>query len=473
MTQRSRIEAAQNGVKLNADFIDNSGGVDCSDHEVNIKILLTEIMSGKDNTLTLPSRNKLLAQMTEEVAALVLRDNDQQAEALSLMELQAPDQLPLHARFIQDLEREGLINRALEALPDEEDIQARLRQGKGLTRPELGILQAHAKILFTRALLSSDVPDHPDTQSWLLSYFPQPLQKKYKTEIGSHRLRREIIATTLATAVVNRMGPVFVKSCMDRTGTSAADVARAWIIVREVFGLEALWAEIESLDGKIPAQVQLKAMRDIAKMAERETLWFLTRLGRAPDIGQDIEGFRSGTAAFGKSLDSMLTDDMAMTVKERTQIGTADGLPKELARRIACIPALGAACDVIRIADKNGVSVEAAAKTYFRVGAHFHIDWLRRQAEFMTASDRWTAEALANLIENFYACQAGLTVRVLADMKKHSKGGKGDIMAAWMDGHGREAAQLDPFFAALRQAGTLDMAMLVIAEQRLRGLYGG
>lgn len=471
MTQRSRIEAAQNGVKLNADFIDNSGGVDCSDHEVNIKILLAEIMSGKDNTLTAQSRNKLLEQMTEEVAALVLRDNYQQAQALSLMELQAVDHLSLQARFIQDLERDHGLNRALECLPDEEEIQIRLRQGKGLTRPELGILQAHAKILFTRELLASDVPDHPDTQDWLVGYFPLPLQKKFKAEIGRHRLRREIIATTLATAIINRMGAVFVKSCMDRTGASAADVARAWIVVREVFGLEALWAEIESLDGKANAQIQLKAMREISKMAERETLWFLTRLGRAPDIGQDIAGFKSGVEAFGKALDGILTPDQVQSVKEREQLAKADGLPAALAHRLATLPALGAACDIIRISLERKAPVALAASTYFALGEHFHIDWLRRQAEFMTAGDRWTAEAVANLIENLYACQAGLTVRVLTDMKTHK--GKGDMMTAWLDGHGREAAQLDPFFAAIRRAGTLDMPMLVIAEQRLRGLYGG
>ncbi|MCB9990412.1 MAG: NAD-glutamate dehydrogenase [Rhodospirillales bacterium] len=478
VTQAARIEFARKGGRVNADFIDNSGGVDSSDHEVNIKILMTEIMTGGKHKMSLPARNKLLEEMTQDIASLVLRNNYQQAQAISLMEMQASKNLPEHARFIRGLERNHGIDRNIEGLPDDEEIEKRLQAGKGLTRPELAIIQAYSKILFSKDLVKSNIPDLPIMQDyWLVDYFPVPLRKKYRAEILAHRLHREIASTTMATSLVNRMGPTFVKDLMDKTGASCADVARAYLVVRDAFDLRSFWDSIESLDNKVPAQVQLKAMKSIAGMMERETLWFLTRLGREPDMANDTSHFGKGITTLQQNADTIAPGTLAHDIKQRTQSGINDGLPKDLAHRIAMIPMMGAAFDIIRIATDHKTDLTLTARTYFELGEYFHIDWLRRQAKYMGSDGRWSAEALDGLIEEFHGCQAGLTSQVITHMGKQIKTawkkGSYGIVDHWIENHCPQAKQLEPLLEEIRSAGTTDIAMLVIAEQRLRNLFGG
>lgn len=476
MTQRARIEYAQKGGRLNTDFIDNSGGVDSSDHEVNIKILMTEIMHHPDSKMTIASRDKLLESMTEEVGELVLRNNYQQTQGLSLTELQAVEQLPLHARFIEDLENYYDVDRALEGLPDEEALNQRKAMGRGLTRPELAVIHAYAKILFTKDLLATDIPDKPEMEDyWLLNYFPEPLRKKYAKEIRLHRLRREIVATTMSTSLVNRMGPTFVKGLMSKTGASSADVARAYLIVREAFDLRELWDRIEALDGKVSGMVQLKAMRDIVQLVEHETIWFLTRLGREPDTAKDIQLFHGGISDLRRDLARAATRDQSILIQHRTEMNIKDGMPKDLARDIAMIPILGTACDITRISNDLDTPIVTTAKVYYELGEHFHIDWLRQQARLTAGEDRWSSEALEALTEQLYSSQAGLTVRVLNDMRKAVKASKAgeNIVQDWIAKHGAMARQMTPLLNDFRKGGTTDLPMLIIAEQRLRALHGG
>ncbi len=471
ITQAGRIEFAEKGGRVNTDFIDNSGGVDSSDHEVNIKILLNTVTSSKKHKLSMGTRNRLLEQMTEEVAEHVLRTNYQQTQALSLAELDASASLQIHAEFIEDLERNISLNRALEGLPDEETIETRLRAGKGLTRPELCVLLAYAKITFTKDLLASDIPDAPDMTGWLMEYFPQPLQDKYEKEIKAHRLHREIIAMALANSVVNRMGPTFVKAGMIKTGASCAEVARAYIIVREVFGLSDLWSAIESLDASVPAHLQLKGLRDINTLAETAVNWFLTRLARDLDIKKDTEAFRAGIEDLESRLGDLVTPGLKETIRQRMDASIRDGLPEATARKIAILPVLGSACDIIRIGIENKTDPGLAARIYFVLGEHFEMNWLRQQARFMHADDRWTAEALDGLTDQLYSCQAGLTVRILQDMKNTKY--PATFVPEWLKNHAHQTQQLESLIQTMRAHGTLDLPMLMIAEQRLRGLYGG
>ncbi len=478
LTQRARIEMALNGVRLNTDFIDNSAGVDTSDHEVNIKILTSAVMEDPKNGLTLKKRNTLLASMTDEVAALVLRDNYQQTQGLSLAEMQAVENLSLHAVFIRDLERQANVSRKLEALPDDDTLARRKNADRGLTRPELCVLLAYAKILFTHDLLKTDIPDQKETGGWLEQYFPAPLRKAYGADIHRHRLRRELVATALSNDLVNRMGPTFVKEMMDKTGVSCGAVASAYLIVRDVFGLQDLWEGIESLDAKVPATVQLRAMLEIAHMAEREVAWFLTRMGRTPETGRDIRAYAPGIAALQANLKKVATPALAETIERRTVAAQRDGLPAKLAARIALIPAMGAACDIIRIANDSRTDIPSAARAYFELGDFFHLDWLRQQAHLLPANDRWSSEAINGLIEQLHGCQAGLTARVLGDMRADVKGSGGKavrpgIAARWAESHGHQAAQIEALLADMRKAAALDLPMLILAEQRLRHLFGG
>ncbi len=473
ITHRGRIEFAQHGGSVNADFIDNSGGVNSSDAEVNIKILLNDVMSSKENSLTEKKRNTLLESMTNEIADLVLRNNYQQSQAISLMQINAEEDLPVYASFINHLERNGVLERSLENLPDEKEIEKRALSGHGLTRPELSTLVAYAKITLTKDLLNSDIPDIPEMTNWLFSYFPTPLRKKYETEILRHRLRREIISTDIANNIVNRMGATFVMSTMEKTGARCADVVRAFLVVQETFGLNSLWKEIESLDNIVPAQLQLVALNDIAMLVEREMNWFLSRLGRDINIVKDSAKYKEGVEDLKTFLDDILTEDVAAHVLKRKTIGIQQGLPEALSASIAVLPVLGASCDIIRISTEQDISLKNTTVTYFELGDYFHLDWLRTQASSMPVEDVWGDTAIEGLIDQLYKCQASLTVRILQDMnsfvsdKKEVEPG---IVKKWVDMYAHKAQPLEALLGSMKRASAVDINMLVIAEQRLRAL---
>ncbi len=470
VTQLGRIEFAESGGRLNTDFVDNSGGVNSSDLEVNIKILMTDVMNSKNHSMDMKARNKLLEKMTDDVAELVLRNNYQQAQAISLAELQAKDNIKLQADFIKDLEREQGLNRVLEGLPDEEKIEQRIRNGKGLTRVELAVLVSYAKITFTKDLLKSDIPEDPDMEDWIINYFPDDLRVKYATEIKRHKLAREIVATSMANSLVNRMGPTFLKSKMNKTGATAAQIAKAYIIVRDAFKLRDMWDQIEALDNTVPAEVQLKAMREIALLSEHAVSWFLNRFGNDLDIGREISDYGSGIETLNANLDKLLTEDLKVSVAARTNASQADGLPKELAHQIALLPILSSACDIVRISLDQKTDLQATARTYFEVGEHFHMDWLRQQAQHLPRDNHWEAEATGGLINQLFGCQAALTGRILTDTKAKTSAKADSLTQKWLDKHQDQFEQICALMGSLRRAGTIELSMLVIAEQRLRNM---
>jgi glutamate dehydrogenase len=476
ITQKGRIEYAKSGGRLNADYIDNSGGVDASDHEVNIKIMLAHAIRRKEHGLTLDKRNRLLESMTEEVSSLVLRNNYQQAQAISLMMLNAPQNLNAHSRLIKYLEVNHGLNRKLESLPDEEEIDELRHTGKGLCRPEISLLQSYSKILLSNKLLESDVPELPEMKERLFNYFPKPLRKKYEKEILKHRLRREIIATTLASSIVNRMGLTFMHELMELAGVEYADIARAYIIVRESFSLNNLWGKIESLNGSVPSEIQLKALRDVTRMSEKETRWFLTGLGRDLDMATDIKKYKDGVDKLKKNLLSVVTENTANSIRAEADKNIQNGLPKSLAEELAIIPVMGAACDIIKTSIDLKEDLLLTARIYFELGEYFQINTLRQHAENMKVDDRWSSEVLQSVIDQLDSNQAGIVCRILNDMKKHinesNKDGK-EIIESWSKKHSAHLHRLDPIIADIKKAGEIDLPMLIIAEQRLRKLYGG
>ena len=472
ITQLGRIEMAERGVSINTDFLDNSAGVDSSDHEVNIKILMSDVMSQKDHNMDLAARNKLLEKMTDEIAEHVLRHNYQQAQAISMMEMQAHENLQLHDAFIQDMEREQGFDRAIEGLPDQEIIEQRLRTGKGFTRPELCVIFAYAKINLTRELLNSNIPDDPEMNYWIMDYFPEILGKKYEKEILRHRLKREIIATMMANSLINRMGPTFLQSRMNKTGASVNQITKAYVVVRDAFDLRGLWDDIEAMDGSVPAQVQLKAMHEIALLSEHGITWFLMRLGREININKDAKEFGAGIKLLSKNLDKLVTPNLYLTIKQRKDSTIQNGIPEKLAHQIALMPVLTSACDIIRISLEQNIDLQNTARTYFELGERFNLDWLRQQVRFLPHKDNWQNEARSGLLDSIYSCQAGLTVRILRDVGAKSGNGT-SLVNLWLEKHGSYAQQLDPLFADLRRNGMVDLTMLTVAEQRLRSLYGG
>ena len=473
VTQLGRIEYDENGGRVNADFIDNSGGVDSSDHEVNIKILLNEVMREEGSSLTLKKRNNLLAKMTDEVAELVLKHNYQQVQAISLAEYKAKEHLQAHAALIDEFESIGLLERELEFLPDAEEIERRRRDGEGLRRPEIGVLSSYAKILFTHKLLESDFLDAPELAYWAQDYFPKPIQKNYKEEILNHRLRREIIATRIANGVINRMGPDFVRSRVIKTGMPPSEVAKAYLIVREAFDLQSLWERIEALDNIVPASTQIQAMHAVIELVERETTWLLTKLGKPLDISKDIQSFKLGVSALKKSFKKVLTDSEKQRMDQKFDELVKNGLPEDIAKEIASIPALGSACDIIRVALDSTSEIENAAKIFYQIGETFHLEWLRERAKALPVNNKWNAEALDGLIDQLYSCQTGLAVYILRHMKKSKAKNAQTYVREWIDSHEGQAQAVERVFSEIRAAAKVDMGMLIIVEQRLRALFGG
>ncbi len=466
-TQKGRVEYALKGGRINTDAIDNSAGVDTSDHEVNIKILLNEMVSAGD--MTLKQRDKLLAEMTDEVGTLVLRDNYLQTEALSVALAQAPALLNQHGRFMRALERAGKLNRGVEFLPSNTEISRREAAGLGLTRPELAVLLAYAKTTLDEELLPSDLPDDPQLVDDLLRYFPKPLQASFKTELARHRLRREIIANVVTNSLVNRAGPTFVAMLKENTGMPAAAIARAYAVTRGVFDLRDIWGRIEALDTKVPAALQTEMLIETTKLAESGTSWFL-RNGEHPlDIAANL-------AAYGPGIKALLGGKNIVSPHDREEIDArakafaAQGAPSDLSELVATLRYLAPCLDVVRIARGANIPVEAVGRTYFAAGDRLGLEWLRQSAAALTAETHWQRQAVSAVMEDLFAQQRDLATRMLGERKANGKIEGPELVGDWLDGRATVTARLEGLLGELKQSGTVDLAMLTVASRELRSL---
>ncbi|MGH8186095.1 MAG: NAD-glutamate dehydrogenase domain-containing protein, partial [Steroidobacteraceae bacterium] len=359
-SQRGRIEYALNGGKINTDFIDNSGGVDCSDHEVNIKILLNNLP--KRAGLTLARRNKLLVDMTDEVAALVLRDNYLQSQALSMLESRAVKDMLEHAHSIRSLELSGHLDRALEFLPTTEEIGERHKAGRGLTRPELAILLAYAKTALYSRLIDSDVPEDPYLAHELERYFPRLMQQRVGKYLRQHRLCREIIATATTNSMVNRMGATFARRVQEDTGADAATVVRAYAIAREAYDMRTTWAQIETLDNRIRAATQYEVMFETTRLLRFCTYWLIHNQAGKLHIEQQVSRLRKGLTHLDAALPGVLSGaDLAAFETRTAQYRTAN-VPEGLSKRLATFAALRSGPDLVEIAEHSKLPIDSAAR---------------------------------------------------------------------------------------------------------------
>jgi len=343
-----------------------------------------------------------------------------------------------------------------------------------LTRPELSTLQSYSKIELTKDLLNTRLPDEPHIQNfWLIRYFPVPLRKKFEKEIMGHRLKREIIATRIAGSVVNRMGPAFVNELMDKTNSTLEEVIEAYLTVCEVFDLYRIWKDIEDMDNAVPATVQIRAFQKLRDLAARETHWFLTRLGRAVEMEGDAESFGEGVKTLRAGIEKITGTDLAKELARSVEGYKNEGFSVKLAKDIAYLPVLGAACDIIRSSLDCNADITLTAKTYLEVGDKFHINWLSKQAHYLNADDRWAEEALSGLVEQLYMSQANITTHILQTMKGLSRSlkGKQSLVEKWLEKNEARLKILDPVIDDMRKAGAIDIPKLIIAEQRLRHVY--
>ncbi|HVS77531.1 MAG TPA: NAD-glutamate dehydrogenase [Steroidobacteraceae bacterium] len=463
-TQRGRIEYALAGGRLNTDFIDNSAGVNTSDVEVNLKILLNPIMQA--GGLTAGERNRLLASMSGEVCALVLRNNYLQSQAISTLELQARARHPEFQHLIRSLERSGELNRALEFLPTDDELAERRKAGAGITRPELAILLAYSKIWLNNHLLDSDVPEDPYLSSELERYFPAPVRRRFARAIGRHRLRREIIATATTNSLINRMGPTFVPRAQEDTGAEPAQIARAYTAAREIFDMRTVWARIEELDNRVPAKVQYAAAFETSRLLRHATYWLLARR-RALKVDTAVAEFRAGV----RELESRIGHVLCGSWREQFELVRAQhleaGLPAELAARVASLEAHNASLDIVELAGSQRIPVTEAARIYFEIGARTGLDWLRQRIDRLPVEGPWQATARTGLRDSALRLHRKLAERVLSRGRGASAE---ERVTAWQEAAGKELTHWQRTLADMRAAGAADFATLTVGVESLRKL---
>ncbi len=464
VTQRGRVAYALNGGRIDTDAIDNSAGVDTSDHEVNLKILIDRaIVTG---ALSAEERLPLLHAMTEDVAALVLRDNYLQGEALSVAEARGAAALDRQARLIRDLERSGRLDRALEFLPDDETLAVRAADRRGLVRPELAVLLAHAKLALDDELLASDLPDMPELAEELHGYFPAALRDRLGPLIPTHPLRREITATLVTNDLVNRAGITFISDMRARTGRSAPEIARAYLIVRDIFELRRLWAEIEALDDKVAARVQSEMLLEIALVVEHSAAWLLRH--RRLDLAAETARLMPGVRSLARSLAGLLPPRDNSLAAERSLRLTEAGVPSALAARIGGMMFLAPALDIAELAEAAGQPLDRAARVYYGAGVRFALDEMRAAARRLPAETQWQKLAIEATVDDLVTLQADIVQRILAS--EHA--GDADPLAAWTAANAASLTPAEVLARELRASTAADLALLVVAARQLRQALG-
>ncbi len=458
LTQSARIEYALGGGRVDTDSIHNAGGVNCSDHEVNIKILLDRVVA--DGDMTGKQRDRLLEEMTDEVAQLVLRDCYWQTFAIGLDQFGGMALLPEQIRFLHHLEQQGQLDRALEFLPDDETLARRQTAAVGLTRPELALLQSYAKHTFYQALLDSDLPDDACMRPELERYFPRPVRERFRDRIHGHRLRREILASTVANRLINRFGSTFVFRLQEELGVSAAAVARAYAVAWEVFGLRRMWSGVRALDGLVEEGQRLELVSAARQLAARACRWLLQRYGEKIQISDLIEIYRQPVAAIAEQLPELMDEQRAEQAEQAADVAEQGGVPRALALWAGGFECLFSALDIVDVARRANTDAVDTARVYFSLGADLELNWLVQRIARLGSQDRWHAEARAGLRDDLYGRQKELCAAVLhgamADTSAISK------VEAWRHQNHAAVEHYRRMLAELRAQEKVDMAMLSV-----------
>ncbi|MGW7319786.1 NAD-glutamate dehydrogenase [Streptomyces sp. NPDC054854] len=471
LTQLGRIEFARTGAggeggKINTDAIDNSAGVDTSDHEVNIKILLNAVVA--DGDLTVKQRNALLAEMTDEVGHLVLRNNYAQNVALANGASQAPSLLHAQQRFMRRLERDGLLNRGLEFLPTDRQIRELLGNGKGLTQPELAVLFAYTKITVADELIATGLPDDPYLRRLLHAYFPGALRAKFPEQIEGHALRREIITTLLVNDTVNTGGSTFLHRLREETGASLEEIVRAQLAAREIFGLADVWDEVEALDNKVDASVQTRVRLHSRRLVERGTRWLLNNRPQPLQITETIEAFGRRVSEVWAELPKLVRGADLDWYRSIMDELTGEGVPEELAAKVAGFSSAFPTLDIVAIADRTGVDPLDVAEVYYDLADRLDITQLMDRIIELPRADRWQSMARASIREDLFAAHAALTADVLAVGNGTST--PEERFKAWEDKNAAIIGRARSTLEEIQGSDDFDLANLSVAMRTMRSL---
>jgi glutamate dehydrogenase len=463
LTQLGRIEYALQGGKINTDAIDNSGGVNCSDHEVNIKILLDSLVA--EGRLNFEQRNQLLAEMTDEVATLVLRDNYLQTQCLSIRESTLLD---AQTRLIKYLEKIGKLDRTIEFLASDEELASRKTAKRGLTSPERAVLVAYSKITLYDGLLKSELPDDPYVSAALVRYFPTPIRERYCESMERHPLKREIIATQVTNDMIHRVGSTFLHRMQEETGAGIADVVRAYLLTREVFDFESFWHAVEALDNKAPDAVQSAMLIASERLMSRATRWFLRYRSLKEDLAKTVRYFAPKVRSLASNLDEFLPGQECDVLRQAAERLTESKVPSDLASRVLRFDSLYSILDIVDVAAGTNRSAEEVAGLYFVIGERFKFSWLHRQIAALPADSHWQTLAKAALKEELSGLQRELSCVVL----KFSRSGElsNEIISRWEAQNTSSLERSGQVLADVQSADRTDLSMVSVALRELTNL---
>ena len=465
LTQRARIEYSLNGGRINTDFIDNSGGVDSSDREVNIKILLSEVV--KHRKMSRKRRNELLASMTDDVAKLVLRNNYLQTQAISMIEVDSPKRLDDIARLISSLEKTGLLDREIEYLPEEDVIEERRARKQGFTRPELAIVLSYAKIDLYNGLIESDQTLEDFLVVDPLRYFPAIVRRRSAEVLPGHRLSRQILATLIANDLVNRMGPSFVKRIQADTGADIVTVARAYTVALQICRAGTLLRTIEDLDHKIPATVQMKMMFEISRTLRHASYWLIERFGERLAIEATVERLKSSmTSVYTRSGSVMST---AARIRHDNAAGKLEsmGVSEKLAQQMSTLLLTRPALDMADLAATYKPDVIEIAKMYATFNEKLGLYWLHVAAEDLSVGDRWHAIARGKLRDEFFLMRRELAIQILRMRGKRDLTSAADL---WLSERKERVERFKDMLEEMKIRSEIDFATLSVAARELRDL---
>ncbi|MBR7743879.1 NAD-glutamate dehydrogenase [Phycicoccus sp. BSK3Z-2] len=467
LSQLGRIEAAFHGVRVNTDAIDNSAGVDTSDHEVNIKILLGEVV--RDGRLDTEQRNELLASMTDDVADHVLRDNYEQNVLLGNARAQEHQMVSVHERFMHWLEERGDLDRALEFLPGDAELEKRQQEGLGLKSPEFSVLVAYAKLALKEDILVSEIPDDPYFGSTLAGYFPEPIRERYAAELAEHPLRREIVTNSVVNSMVNRGGITFAYRCQEEAGAGPEQVTRAFVVCREVFGLADYVRRVEALDNEVPTAAQTALYLEIRRLMDRSVRWFLQTRPTTLDIGAEVERFAGPVADVTPTVPDLLRGDERERMLEKAAGFQEQGVPEDLAVHAATLLDLYSMLDIVDVAADTGREPGEVAALYYVVSERFGIDAMLTAVSRLAREDRWDALARGALRDDLYGVLEALTRSVL-DVAGDAASDPSERYEVWAEANAGSIERATTALAGIERLETPTIAALSVALRTLRSV---
>lgn len=458
-TQLGRVEYALRGGRIYTDFIDNSGGVDCSDHEVNIKILLNGVVTSKE--LTMDNRNKLLAEMTDEVAQLSLKDNYRQAQAISIAMHQVLDNIDLNRRYVSYLSKQGFIDRELEFLPSSAEINARKAENIGLTPPEIAVLLAYSKNILSEALLQSELPNDPYLSHFLQKAFPRILHQRYPHHMDKHQLRREIIVNQLVNMMINFMGYTFTYRLQEETGASLENITCAFLIACETFLMEQLWEKVESLDFKVRAETQMRIMVDMHRLVRRATRWFVRNRADSLDIKTTVAFFQPKVFELGRHLPNFLVGEQKEHYESLRAQYLSEGMPPSLAKTLAGAGYLFSVLDIVDESHEKNMPIEDIAVVYFGISQRLDLAWLREKISTQPTRTDWDALDRVMMLDDLDLQQCAVAASILTI--PHDKTQILKSIDIWFERHANLLQRWQEMIANLRGLAAYDFPMFSVA----------